>query len=257
MATTNGPGKFVWFEYLTKDERKAQSFFGELFNWKTKEVPMPQGKYTMIALGNDTIGGFSTPPPGLPPQVHWLTHMQVTNVQEIVNKVKGNGGRILKEPYKVGDQGMMSIAIDPMGAVFALWQPTKVEGTGDYRGTDGSFVWNELYTDDPDKSLAFYKTIGGFTVERMTSPGSGPGPDRYDVLKSEGKSRAGVMKMAGVPPMWMPYVKVSNADQTVERAKKLGATFKHPAETIPNVGRLAVMMDPQGAPLGILQPSPM
>lgn len=256
MATTIPTGKFVWFEYLTKDERKAQAFFGELFNWKTKEVPMGQGKYTMIALGNDTIGGYSQPPPGVPPQTRWLSHLQVANIQSTANQVKSLGGKILKEPYKVGDQGTMSIAIDPLGAVFALWQPNKPEGTGDYRGSDGSFVWNELYTDDPDRSLEFYKAIGNFTAERMTSPG-GVGPDRYDILKSEGKGRAGVMKMTGVPPMWMPYIQVRNTDHTVERAKKLGASFKHPPEAIPNVGRLAVMMDPQSAPLGVLQPSPM
>jgi len=55
--------------------------------------------------------------------------------------------------------------------------------------------------------------------------------------------------------MWMPYVKVASTDATVDRAKRLGATFKMPAETIPGVGRLVVLVDPLGAPLGILQPS--
>lgn len=217
---------------------------------------MPQGSYTMIALGNDTIGGYMKPPQGAPQQAHWLSHLQVANAQEIASKVKALGGKIAKEPFKVGDVGTMAIVVDPLGAAFALWQPNKPEGTGDYKGTDGSFIWNELYTDDPDRSIEFYKAIGGFEVERMKMSG-GPGPNRYDILNSDGKGRAGIMKLAGVPPMWMPYVKVANTDATVDRAKKLGATFMNPAETIPNVGRLAVMSDPQGAPLGILQPSPM
>jgi predicted enzyme related to lactoylglutathione lyase len=65
------------------------------------------------------------------------------------------------------------------------------------------------------------------------------------------------MKMTAVPQMWMPYVKVANTDATVERAKQMGATFKMAAETIPKVGRVAVLTDPLGVPLGILQPSPM
>ena len=32
-------GKFVWFEYLSNDERKAQAFFGELFH-RLRRVPM-------------------------------------------------------------------------------------------------------------------------------------------------------------------------------------------------------------------------
>jgi len=141
--------------------------------------------------------------------------------------------------------------------VLALWQPTKVEGTGDYKGIDGSWVWNELYTDDPDKAVTFYKAIGGFEVETMKMGGDGKGPDRYEIIKSDGKGRGGIMKMPGVPTSWMPYVKVANTDAIVEKAKRLGATFKMPAETIPNVGRLAVLIDPLGAPLGILQPAPM
>lgn len=34
-------GRFVWFEYVSKDLPKAQGFFGELFNWKTQQKPAP------------------------------------------------------------------------------------------------------------------------------------------------------------------------------------------------------------------------
>ena len=43
--------KFVWFEYVSKDIAKAQGFFGELFNWGVKRVPMPGGEYAMISVG--------------------------------------------------------------------------------------------------------------------------------------------------------------------------------------------------------------
>jgi len=251
-------GRFVWFEYVSKEAEKAQAFFGELFHWKTKQAPMPQGPYTMIALGNDTIGGYLQPPAGAPQHAHWLAHLQVANAQETANKVTALGGKIAKQPFKVGDVGTMAVAVDPLGAAFALWQPAKPEAeAGDYKGVDGSWVWNELCTEDPDKSVAFYKAIGGFDVETMKMEGSGPGPNRYEILKSDGKGRGGIMKMSGVPQMWMPYVKVANTDATVVKAKQLGATFKMPAETMPGVGRLAVLVDPLGAPLGILQPSPM
>lgn len=251
-------GRFVWFEYVSNDAKKAQAFFGELFHWKTKTTPMPQGAYTMIVLGNDTIGGYLPPPPGAPPHAHWLPHLQVANAQEIANKVKALGGKIAKEPFKVSDFGTMAVVLDPLGGEFALWQPAKPQDVGgDYKGVDGSWIWNELTTEDPDKSVAFYKAIGGFEVETMKNEGAGPGPDRYEILKSDGKGRGGIMKLQGVPQMWMPYVKVADTDATVDKAKRLGATSKMPAETIPNVGRLAVLIDPLGAPLGILKPSPM
>jgi predicted enzyme related to lactoylglutathione lyase len=255
--TTIPTGRFVWFEYVSNDPNKAQGFFGELFGWKTKAAPMPQGAYTMIALGDHEIGGYMKPPAGAPQHAHWLSHLQVASAQDTANQVKSLGGTIAKPPFKLGDHGTMAIVSDPLGGAFALWQPAKPEEAGGgYKGTDGSWIWNELYTLDPDRSVTFYKAIGGFEVETMKTE-SGPGPSRYEILKSDGQGRAGIMKMPGLPQMWMPYVKVANTDATVEKAKKLGATSKKPPETLPNVGRLAVISDPQGAMLGILQPSPM
>ena len=62
---TTSTGRFVWFEYVSNNAGKAQGFFGELFGWTTKTVPMPDGNYTMIAAPDGkTIGGYFAPPPG-------------------------------------------------------------------------------------------------------------------------------------------------------------------------------------------------
>ena len=132
------------------------------------------------------------------------------------------------------------------------WQPGKPEGTGDYKGQTGTFCWNELVSSDPAKSAEFYTAIGGFDVKSMDMPGMGT----YTTLESDGKPRAGVVKppMDGVPQMWTPYVQVTNADQTAEKAKKLGATILVPPTSVPTVGRFAILSDPQGGVIGILQP---
>jgi predicted enzyme related to lactoylglutathione lyase len=246
-------GRFVWFEYVSKDVKKAQAFFGEVFHWKTKDVPMPQGTYQMIMLGDKQIGGYLPTPQGAPEHAHWLSHLQVTNAQETANKVKQLGGRILKETMKMGDFGNMAVVADPMGAPLALWQPLKIEGEpSEYTGKDNDWIWNELYSDNPEKSIEFYKAIGGFEVKSMDMGPQGT----YHVLESGGKGRAGIMKMQGVPPNWMPYVKVASCDATIAQAKRLGANIKMAGEDVPNVGRLGVFMDPLGAPLGVLQPAP-
>jgi len=256
MATTP-TGRFVWFEYVGKEQQKAQGFFGELFNWKTQDMPAPgspTGKYTMISIDNQMIGGYMGQPPGAPPHHHWLTHLQVSDAKAVAEKVKSLGGKVRLEPTKMGDMGTMAVVADPLDGTFALWQPSKPEGTGDFKGVNGAFCWNELFTENPEKSVAFYKQIGGFEEERMEMPGMGV----YHVLKTEGKPRAGVMKtpMPGVPQSWLPYVQVASADQTHDKAKKLGASIKVPPTDIPNVGRFSIFTDPNGASLGILQPNP-
>jgi predicted enzyme related to lactoylglutathione lyase len=244
-------GRFVWFEYVSQDARKAQGFFGELFGWSTKNVPMPDGEYTMIAAPDGkTIGGyFAAPDPGAT-KASWLPYLQVASAADSAAKVKKLGGSIMKAPFKVGDLATMAVVIDPHGAGFALWQPVKPEDPG--TPTAGHFVWNELPSKDPSASIAFYSQIGGFTVNKMEMPGMGT----YNILESDGKGRAGIMAqpMPEAPHLWLPYVQVASADQTAEKAKRLGATVVVPPTQIPNVGRFAIFVDAQGAGTGILQP---
>jgi uncharacterized protein len=244
-------GRFVWFEYVARDLKKAQGFFGELFGWSTKAMPMPDGEYTMIAAPDGTtIGGYFAMPEGAPPQTSWLPYLQVDSVAKVAAQVKSLGGSIMKEPLKVGDFATMAVVIDPLGAGFALWQPNKVEEPA--KPTVGHFVWNELSSKDAEASVKFYSQIGGFTPSKMEMGEMGT----YHILSSDGQSRAGIMKspMPEAPHTWLPYVQVASADQTADKAKRLGATIVVPPTDIPNVGRFAILVDSQGGGTGILQP---
>jgi predicted enzyme related to lactoylglutathione lyase len=33
-------GKFVWFEHVSRDAKKAQAFYGGVFGWKVAPFPM-------------------------------------------------------------------------------------------------------------------------------------------------------------------------------------------------------------------------
>ncbi len=253
MTTKIATGKFVWFEYVTKEIQKAQGFFGELFGWTTQEMPMPQGSYTMIASEGEMIGGYQSTPAGAPAQAHWLSYLQVESADKSAELARSLGGKIAQRPMQVGDAGTMAVVLDPTGGAFALWQPAKPEGSGDYKGRPGTWCWNELWTGDPGAAVEFYKRLGGFEEKKMESPGMGT----YHILETDGKGRAGVFKSPApdVPTMWLPYVFVADADKTVERAKKLGASAQVPPTDIPNIGRFAVIIDPQGAALGIIKPA--
>ncbi|HVV85085.1 MAG TPA: VOC family protein [Kofleriaceae bacterium] len=247
-------GRFVWFEYVSKDSAKAQAFFGELFNWKTKAVPMPSlpgGQYTMIVAGEQQLGAWLDTPPGAPPHAHWVAHLQVESATRTADAIAAAGGRVALKPVAMGDVGTYAIVLDPYGAVFALWQPAKADA-GEFKGVANTFCWNELVTEHVDESVAFYEKVGGFTDAPMDMGPMGT----YHVLNSDGKGRAGVLPapMKGLPQQWVPYVQVASADDTVARAKRLGADVKMGPNDVPGVGRIAVMVDPLGSPIGILQP---
>lgn len=248
-------GRFVWFEYVSKETARAQGFYGELFNWKTQAMPapsLPGGQYTMIASGEQPIGGWLDTPPGAPPHAHWLAHLQVESAAATCEAIAGAGGKVLLKPVTMGDMGTYAVVADPSGGAFALWQPAKAEA-GDWKGVAGTFCWNELVTQDVAGSVAFYEKIAGFTDEPMDMGPAGT----YHVLNRDGKGRAGVLPAPtkGIPQTWVPYVQVASADETVARARRLGADIKMEAADLPGVGRFAVFTDPLGAPLGVLQPS--
>lgn len=251
MTTT---GKFVWFDYVAPDIKKAQGFFGELFHWKTQEVPAAAHgvPYTMIALGDQTIGGYVPTPEGAPKIGHWVSSLAVRDANATCAQIVSLGGKVHKQPEKMGEYGSMAIVADPQGGVFALWQPAKDEGTGDYKDLPGAFCWNELAAKDPVKAVAFYTQLG-FTEEKMDM-----GTMTYHVLNRDGKARAGVMQtpMPDAPQAWMPYVQVKDVDATVAKATKLGAQIHMPPNDVPGVGRLAIFTDPQGGWLGLLAPVP-
>jgi predicted enzyme related to lactoylglutathione lyase len=120
---------FVHVELNTNDPDKAKAFYSRLFDWKLEDAPMPGGgSYTLIDVGEGTGGGMmKNPVPGVPS--NWLAYVGVDDVASTTRKAKELGGKVLMEKKEIGDFGIMSVIADPTGAVFALWQSKKPQGS--------------------------------------------------------------------------------------------------------------------------------
>ena len=119
----------------------------------------------------------------------------------------------------------------------------------------GRFVWHELMTTDTDAASDFYSRVVPWKAEDSGMPS-------YSIWMS-GKVRAGGLMALpesdgpATPPHWIIYVGTPDVDATVEAAEKLGGKVLKPAADIPNVGRFAVLSDPQGAAFAVFTPSSM
>ena len=112
---------FVHVELNTTDLNKAKSFYGQLFHWKLEDVPMPEGSYTMIGVGEGTGGGMMKHPmPGAPSS--WLAYVGVDDVVAATAKAKSLGATIFREVTEIPNVGSFSIILDPTGAMLALYQ---------------------------------------------------------------------------------------------------------------------------------------
>ena len=246
------PGKFVWFELVSRDPKKAQAFYGDVLGWKVQPFPMGDQTYEMITARDTMIGGYAAPKSDRQPS-HWISYVSVEDVDGAVKAAAANGGKVIDAPYEIPGVGRTARIADPQGAEIC---PFK-NATGDPADEDasqGRFFWNELHTTDTGKALAFYKKVVGFSSRAMDM---GPG-GTYHILEKNGVERGGATShiAPGVPPHWLPYVFVDDPDATIAKAKKLGATIQFGPEDIPGVGRFGVLQDPTGAVLAVMKPRP-
>ena len=115
----------------------------------------------------------------------------------------------------------------------------------------GAFSWNELVTTDVKAAKQFYSALFGWSLEDNNS-----GEIPYTMASAGDDQVAGIMAMPkeaqGMPPAWGAYVTVDDIDEQVNKAEKLGAKTLVEPRNIPNVGRFAVISDPQGAMLTMI-----
>lgn len=115
---------FVHVELASTDVGKAKNFYTKLFDWKLEDVPMTDGTYTMIGVGDGTGGGMMQHPmPGAPS--HWLAYVLVDDIQAATKKAAALGATVMKDVTQVMDMGSLSIIVDPTGAMLGLWMPKK------------------------------------------------------------------------------------------------------------------------------------
>ncbi|MDP9084587.1 MAG: VOC family protein [Pseudomonadota bacterium] len=122
-------------------------------------------------------------------------------------------------------------------------------------GDQSGWVWYELMTNDVAAAKSFYGTVVGWTTQDM------PMPDMtYTVLQAADSGVAGILPLssemtsAGMKPCWVGYIHATDVDGAAARLKSLGGKIYREPTDIPNVGRFAVVADPQGAVFHLFKP---
>ncbi len=240
-------GKFVWHEHVSSDPKQAQDFYTQLFGWGTEVFKPGEIDYTMISSGGQNHGGFSKALEGAPPP-HWLSHVAVENLDETLEKAKLAGGKLAAGPFDMSEVGRIAIIADPQGAYISLYQPES-----DGPAAEGVFVWDELGTTDVEGAQRFYEQVFGWTTTEM-----GPEYGGYKILNRGDTGVAGLMALPddSIAPHWQPYVAVDDPDRTTAKATELGGAALLEPMDVPEVGRIAMLRDPQGATFGIIKPEP-
>jgi predicted enzyme related to lactoylglutathione lyase len=253
MANTSN-GNFVWYEHLTKDASAAISFYTDVVGWKTQPFG-DGGDYVMWVGSEGPLGGvmaLTDEATKMGARPCWMGHVQVEDVDATAALTKKLGGKVYKEPADIPTVGRFAILADPQGASLSVFKPSGAMTLHD-ASKQGEFCWRELMTSDSAAAFAFYSELFGWKI--LNEMDMGP-IGTYRVFGVGETQLGGMMttpKGAPMPPMWLYYTGTSDLDPAIERATKRGATIMNGPMDVPGGGRIAQLMDPQGAPFALHQ----
>jgi hypothetical protein len=232
------PGKFIWHDLLTPDPLSAGKFYEKLFGWQIEY----QGRYAVVRNRGKLIAGILQvePADGRARDGVWIPSVSVVDVDAAISLVKANGGKILKGPVDMDQRGRLVLISDPQRADLVLLS-AKGGDPADTEAAIGDWLWDEIWTNDPDSIEDFYVSVLGY--DEIASG------DKYDVFKYKGKWRAGIRHVRDDRGhmLWVPVVRVADPEATAQRVRELGGVVWVAPDEAPSKGDTALIADPTGA----------
>ncbi len=115
----------------------------------------------------------------------------------------------------------------------------------------GKVIWHDLITEDLDSARNFYGELLGWTFE---SSSGGRGED-YVIARNGDVIVGGMLELEAKNDgenysRWLPYISVDDVDAALTRSIAGGASVVAAARDV-NIGRVAAIVDPQGAVVGL------
>jgi hypothetical protein len=239
------PGKFVWHDLVTNDPDGAKKFYGSLFGWEFKAAGEKAKDYYVVSQNGRPIAGIldSRGKKAEKAGSQWVSSLSVRDMEAAVGTVKAGGGKLLWGPKTLGPRGPVALVADAEKTPFALMRAPGGDPADTPPAING-WLWDELWTRQPDSASQFYSRLAGYEITSSDNPNR-----TYYVLEASGQPRAGVAQLLAkdLPAAWLVYVRVADVTAAVRQAEALGGhVLLSPSMNIRN-GTVALIQDPTGA----------
>jgi predicted enzyme related to lactoylglutathione lyase len=221
-----------------------------LFGWDAIDNDMGEGAiYSLMQVRGKPVAAIATnSPDAAGAAAVWAVYVTVTSADVAAERAKELGALVGGEgPFDVENFGRMAFITDPQGVEFRLWEPRAHIGAEVVR-EPGAVAWFELASPDPTGSAKFYSDLLDWTVA------GAEGMEDYLFARTADGEGTGAIEPAsdGQAVGWIVYFWTDDVDATLAVAKEHGADELVPATDIPgDMGRFAIVRDPQGAAFGL------
>lgn len=250
-----------WVDLGTTDMDAAKAFYGAIFGWEAEDMPNDMSMpYAMFRKNGKAVAGLGPITPdqaeaGMPP--FWGSYVNVDSIEDTLAKATAAGGSVVMPALDIMDTGRMAFIADPTGAAIGLWQAGTHKGA-ELVNEHGTLFWNELMTDDTDAASAFYGEVFGWRSEVTEMP-NGPYTSFWAEGNVEGNAAGGMLvktpDMGDFPNYWSVYFAVDDVEEMLGLVKDNGGQILMQPMDVPEVGRFAVVSDPQGATFTVMKPA--
>jgi uncharacterized protein len=247
-------GKMVWADLVTPDLAAAEKFYGGLFGWTFQPIHAGDIDYAVAMLDGRPIGGLvqKAIPAGQHQQSAWLTFLAANDLDGVKKLAVSHGAKVLSDIKSYPMRGRQCVLSDPEGAVFALLASSSGD-TPDYLPATGDWIWSSLHAKDAGAEAAFYQNLLGYDVFDL------PSDDGLEhlILSTDDYARASANDLeqgsARRHSHWLNFVRVENAAQSAAKAVAMGGRVLVEPRADRHGGMLAVVADPAGAPVGLME----
>ncbi len=241
------PGAPCWVSLMARGLEAAQDFYGAVLGWTFRPTRLGE-EFTVALSGGAPVAGIGALASSLQTAVAWTPYFAVADADLTAARIRERGATVAVGPLAM-PPGRATLAADPDGAVFGLWEgPTARDWSV---GRESGPAWLELRTRDAFAAAIFYGQVLLWGAEDRES--CEVHYENEEVLVRDGAHtvaalRGGAIESAPDPrirPRWRVFFRVPDVSAAADAATAAGGRVVDPpaASRFPEE---ATLRDPDG-----------
>ncbi len=240
----DGQKRPLWVDMVTPDMAKTQKFYGDLLGWQFIDKSRHGFTNYLIQNGDQVVGSIFEIEKAK--AAVWIpaAHVNAGKMRDKTKLLENKSAKIAIAGLNMPGRGDQIMYEAPFGEEFSLMTNNSYHENEVYNHNQGSLMGTELWSDDVQKSSAFYRTAFDVSVVEEDFDDK-----PYWFFERDGVKLAGMIQnpIDNQSTQWVSYFFVDDIEKASQKAKDLGGFVALAPDKNVREGKVAVIEDPNGA----------